>query len=111
MSNRYADTFRFYELLGVLEARVGGKYSLSDCGSKLNWPERGIYFFFEAGELRTKLGNGYRVVRVGTHALRIGEQSTVWDRLSNHRGSVRTGFGNHRGSIFRLLVGVSLANQ
>ena len=29
---------------------------------------------------------------------------------SNHRGS-RSGLGNHRGSNFRLLAGVSLANR
>ena len=34
--------------------------------------------------------------------------SSLWNRLSQHRGSARTGGGNHRGSIFRLLVGAAL---
>ena len=45
-----------------------------------------------------------RVVRVGTHALKSGSKSTLWQRLSQHRGTA-SGGGNHRGSIFRLLVG------
>ena len=41
---------------------------------------------------------------------RYREFLTLWDRLFNHRGS-SIGLGNHRGSIFRLLVGISLANR
>jgi hypothetical protein len=32
----------------------------------------------------------------------------LWNRLSQHRGAGRTEGGNHRGSIFRLLVGTAL---
>ena len=70
-----------------------------------------MVFFYDAGEVRLKSGNGYRVVRVGTQALRKRGTENYLGWLKNHRGSVRTGFGNHRGSIFRLLVGVSLARQ
>ncbi len=74
----------------------------------MDWPRRGLYFFFEAGEMRSGSGEGRRVVRIGTHALTAGSRSTLWGRLSQHRG-VEGGGGNHRGSIFRLLVGVALA--
>jgi hypothetical protein len=74
------------------------------------WPARGVYFFFEPGEQRTASGRGLRVVRVGTHALTAGSKSTLWGRLSQHRGSVKGG-GNHRGSIFRLVVGAALKNR
>jgi hypothetical protein len=57
------------------------------------------------------LGKGPRVVRVGTHAVSSGSQSTLWSRLSTHRGNLKTGGGNHRGSIFRLLIGEALANS
>jgi hypothetical protein len=40
--------------------------------------------------------------RMGTHALRAGGSTTLWGRLSAHRGQLRTGCGNHRSSIFRL---------
>jgi hypothetical protein len=35
----------------------------------------------------------------------------LWNRLSQHRGSVRSGGGNHRGSIFRLIVGAALISR
>ena len=76
----------------------------------MDWPRRGVYFFFEAGETRSGSVGGRRVVRVGTHALTGGSRSTLWGRLSQHRG-VHGGGGNHRGSIFRLLVGVALARR
>ncbi len=48
------------------------------------------------------------MTRVGTHALKQSSRSTLWGRLSQHRGQARNGAGNHRGSIFRLLLGESL---
>ena len=72
------------------------------------WPSRGVYFFGEGDEMRTDSGRGRRVVRVGTHALTTGSKSTLWGRLSQHKGQVKSGGGNHRGSIFRLLVGGAL---
>jgi len=47
-------------------------------------------------------------VRVGTHALKDGSGTGLWTRLSQHRGQTKSGSGNHRGSIFRLIVGASL---
>jgi hypothetical protein len=32
----------------------------------------------------------------------------LWGRLSQHKGSVSSGGGNHRGSIFRLLLGTTI---
>lgn len=64
-----ADLTRFYALLDALEAGVGGAQRLAVCKRGMNWPERGVYFFFEEGEARTGSGSGRRVVRVGTHAL------------------------------------------
>jgi hypothetical protein len=65
-------------------------------------------FFTEAGEDRVDTGPGRRIVRVGTHALKINAKTSLWTRLSKHRGQIRSGGGNHRGSIFRLLVGTAL---
>ena len=107
---RVADTIRFYRLLKRIEAKVGGTRRLRECNGRMDWPRRGLYFFFEAGETRSGSGEGRRVVRIGTHALTAGSGSTLWGRLSQHRGA-EGGGGNHRGSIFRLLVGVALARQ
>lgn len=110
INDRLKDLKRFYALLSHLEDNNGIKLNLGICNGKMNWPKQGIYFFFEDGETRTESGEGYKAVRVGTHALTKGANSTLWNRLSNHRGS-SSGLGNHRGSVFRLLVGISLAKR
>lgn len=108
-ADRVADTVRFYELLSSLAAGLGGCRRLAECSGRMDWPLRGVYFFFEPGESRSLSGTGNRVVRVGTHALTDGSRSTLWQRLSQHRGNARGDGGNHRGSIFRLLVGKAIA--
>jgi hypothetical protein len=77
----------------------------------MSWPKRGVYFFREPGENRTDTGKGPRIVRVGTHALKSGSGTKLWTRLSQHKGQQASGGGNHRGSIFRLIVGASLISR
>lgn len=100
---------RFYDALAELRIVCGGERRLATCDGRLAWPHRGVYFFFEPGETRR---NGEpRVVRVGTHALASRSRTTLWNRLSQHRGTAggsRPGGGNHRGSVFRLHVGQCL---
>lgn len=48
---------------------------------------------------------------MGTHALTENSKSTLWGRLAQHRGSAQGKGGNHRGSIFRLLVGAAIGEQ
>lgn len=110
-STRIADLKRFYDVLGILEKRIGGARMLADCHGRMDWPQRGVYFFREPGENRTETGLGPRIVRVGTHALKAGSKTTLWNRLSQHRGAVQSGGGNHRGSIFRLIVGNALIER
>jgi len=100
----------FYRLISQLEDRMGGPTTLASCDRETLFPARGVYFFFERGETRTGSGTGGRIVRVGTHALKLGAVSTLRGRLAQHRGG-RSGGGNHRGSIFRLLVGDSLLRR
>jgi hypothetical protein len=106
---RLHDLIRFYQLLEALERRLGGRRRLAHCHGRIQWPQRGVYFFMENGENRTDTGGGLRIVRVGTHALTATSQTTLWKRLSQHKGQEGSGGGNHRGSIFRLLVGSTLA--
>lgn len=105
---RLEDVKRFYSLLTCLEERLGGAASLAECTGRLPWPKRGVYFFMEPEEFRTESGSGLRVVRVGTHALKQGSGTTLWKRLSQHKGQLRSGGGNHRASVFRQLVGTAL---
>ena len=109
--SRVDDLARFYRALERLEPAVGGMRSLSGCDGSMQWPVRGVYFFFETGEGRSHSGSGLRVVRVGTHAVSSGARTTLWKRLSQHRGVMSTGSGNHRGSVFRLLVGTALMER
>jgi len=109
--SRLEDIEKFYELMDMLENKVGEKQLLHQCNGKMNWPERGMYFFFEPGEQRTSSGNGCRVVRIGTHAVSARSKTTLWKRLLQHKGCSKTGGGNHRGSVFRKIVGLSLINK
>ena len=102
---------RFYCLLSTLEEQLGGTRQLSDCTGRIPWPNRGVYFFQASGENRSDSGTGPRVVRVGTHALKGGSRTTLWNRLSQHKGYLTSGGGNHRGSIFRLMVGTALIDR
>ncbi len=108
--NRLSDIVHFYTILDRLEKHQCGKKTLASCNGRMNWPRRGVYFFFENGEFRTDTGTGDRVVRVGTHAVRTGSRTTLWRRLAQHRGTL-SGGGHHRGSIFRSLIGDSAARQ
>jgi hypothetical protein len=105
--SRLSDLVRFYALLDKLKHRIGGTRTLAALDKFPDWPARGVYFFFEPLEVRKESGDGQRVVRVGTHALTAGSRSTLRQRLRQHRGQA-SGLGNHRGSIFRLLVGEAL---
>jgi hypothetical protein len=111
LSRRLDHLIRFYRILDSLERRIGGRRLLAECDGRMAWPQRGVYFFMEGGERRTHTGEGLRIVRVGTHALKTRSQTTLWQRLSQHRGQQASGGGNHRGSIFRLLVGSTLVKQ
>jgi hypothetical protein len=110
MPRRLEDLVRFYGILEALERQIGGRRLLADCRGRIDWPQRGVYLFMEEGEGRTDTGEGLRIVRVGTHALTAKSRTTLWNRLSQHKGQEKSGGGNHRGSIFRPLVGSTLVN-
>jgi len=111
MRDQIQDLVEFYEILDLLEIKVGGARKLKDCDGRMNWPTRGVYFFMEDGEVREGSGKGFRITRVGTHALKTNSKTNIWSRLSQHRGTVRSGGGNHRGSIFRLIVGTAIMEK
>ncbi len=108
--SRLQDLVRLYELLDGLEARGRGPRRLGDCTARSGWPNRGVYFFFEDGEVRSDTGAGLRVVRVGTHGLTVRSKETLWNRLRAHRGT-SAGGGSHRASVFRRLVGEAITTR
>lgn len=102
------DTYRrFNELIRQLAMLPGQGTQLGDISAAHRLPRRGVYFFFENGEVTESAAGQPRVVRVGTHAVSNGSRSTLSQRLRAHRGT-RVGGGNHRGSIFRLHLGHAL---
>jgi hypothetical protein len=84
--NRLVDVVRFYALLDRLERRLGGMRTLATFKEHRDWPDRGLYLFFEPSEVRQESGMGFRVVRIGTHAITVGSNSTLRQRLRQHRG-------------------------
>lgn len=111
--SRASDLDRLYDLLDRLEATVSGKRRLADCTGHMDWPERGVYFFFANEESRDATDQ-LRVTRVGTHAVSAGSETSLWNRLRTHRGANRgsyEGGGNHRGSVFRKHVGRAMVER
>jgi len=110
-NSRLSDIKRFYSIIDLLENKNSEKKLLSNSDGRQQWPQRGVYFFFEYNQVRTDSGIGLRVTRIGTHALKDGSKTTLWKRLAQHKGKVKNNGGNHRGSIFRLLTGTALIKQ
>lgn len=102
---RHDRALDLYELVGGMGLRYGFR-RLGACNGRLDWPQRGVYFFVDPAEPGPSAEVPGRVVRVGTHALKTGSKTTLWRRLSQHRGR-GNGSGNHRGSVFRKHVGGS----
>lgn len=101
---------RLYLLFDDLERQVGGMQRLGDCDGYMDWPDRGVYFFFANDEFRAN-GGQRRLTRVGTHAVSDGSGTSLWNRLRTHRGALSGTYedgGNHRGSVFRERVGEAL---
>ena len=57
-----ADTLRFRALLARIRERTGGYRILATCDSRMNYPRRSRYLFFEDGEgpKRTRLRTSRR---------------------------------------------------
>ncbi|WP_369682185.1 hypothetical protein [Haladaptatus sp. AB618] len=110
---REDDIGRFYSLLSRLEDRVGGKQILENCTGYMDWPDRGVYFFYASDEA-CETTDCLRITRIGTHAVSEGSSTSLWDRLRTHRGAVSGTYengGNHRGSVFRKRIGEAIIDR
>jgi len=104
---------QLYALFETLERRVGGMQRLADCDGYMDWPDRGVYFFFAPDQHRES-SDQLRLTRVGTHAISAGSSTSLWDRLRTHRGALSGTYedgGNHRGAVFRKRVGEALIER
>jgi len=107
MNDRISNLKYFYDLMDLLSKKIGGAHTLREPHILKSLPLNGVYFFMEDGEVRSHTGSGNRIVRIGTHGLVLNTKSTLASRLAQHRGNKNSLSGNHRSSIFRLLVGTS----
>lgn len=107
-NQRLLDLKRFYSIMESLEKKNISKRLLLNSNGRQKWHKRGVYFFFESNQRRSDSGNGFRITRVGTHGLKYDSKTTLWNRLYQHKGIVKNGGGDHRSSIFRLLVGTAI---
>ncbi len=79
------DLSRFYKLLDRLRDH-GFERRLNDAHGYMQWPECGVYFFFDDSEKRQD-NETPRIVRVGTHALNNNARTNLWKRLRQHKGT------------------------
>jgi len=111
-SSRPTKLQQFYRELERLQDSTDGPYYLSDVDGSLDWPDRGIYVFFDPqSDLEHQSPDQWYISRVGTVGDCKGSKSTLWERLRAHRGTTSGSYadgGNHRGSIFRQHIGRSI---
>ena len=100
---------RFYARLADCIQNYG-LFTLGEVDGRHPWPKQGVYLFFDTNEPTPYPGLPGRIVRVGSHGVAENTNSTLWSRLKQHQGSLTSGGGNNRGSIFRRHVGVSLGD-
>jgi hypothetical protein len=103
--SRLDDVKKFYQIMSKLEKKIGGKKQFGKLSDFENLPEKGIYFLFEKGELRSTSGRGLRIVRVGAQAIMPFSRSSMQNRLLSHRGNDEDLGGKHRRSVLRKLIG------
>lgn len=96
--SRRDDITQFYRLLDQLDEKVGGKQQLGDCDGYMNWPDRGVYFFFATDEQRSDTDQ-LRLTRVGTHAVSENSGTSLWNRLRTHRGALSGSYEGGEGVI------------
>lgn len=95
-----------YRLVGELGARHGLR-SFGTCNGHQSWPAAGVYFFLEPDEPTEFESEAGRIVHIGTHAVKAGANTTIWDRLYQIKGNA-DGAGNHRRAVLRHHVGHAL---
>ncbi len=116
------DVNMFYELLEELKVKCEKQFRVAQWsdltlgkinGRHANWKNvrKGLYLFLDNQERRSDSKN-HRIVRIGTHAIQsLDAKSTLWGRLKQHKGVDKNNGGNHRSSIFRLLIGEALSKR
>lgn len=98
-----SDLYAFNSIMRTVWKFQDGGRKIGASTGAMSWPNRGVYFILDP-QRQTARSKMPRIVRVGTHAVSAGSKTSLWNRLSTHRGTI-AGTGSHRSSIFRSHVG------
>ncbi|SDG14051.1 hypothetical protein SAMN05216218_11625 [Halorientalis regularis] len=80
---------QLYQTLADLREQTHGPYYLDDVDGTLDWPDRGVYFFFlPNSELGRMSPADWRLSRIGNVGVSEGSSNTLWNRLRQNRGNV-----------------------
>jgi hypothetical protein len=96
----------FYLLLDRLEKNIGGTRTLAACSDRMGWPS--VASISSANPASTHGNRRRAAYRPCGHPRIEGSYAQNTLESVNHKGTVKTGAGNHRSSIFRLIVGTAL---
>lgn len=114
-SSRPEPLRQLYSTLSELNQQIDGPYYLEECTGDMDFPERGVYFFFSQDcDLRHGAPATWSLTRIGTIGVSEGSSATLWGRLRQHRGNTGgeyAGGGNARGSVMRKHVGRALIER
>jgi hypothetical protein len=106
---------QLYSALATLKDQIDGPYYLDECTGSMDFPDRGVYFFFAPGsDLAHSSSSTWHLTRIGTVGVADGSSASLWGRLRQHRGNTRgeyAGGGNARGSVFRKHVGRAIIER
>jgi hypothetical protein len=102
---------KLYILVEQLKTILGGPFSLSDPTLSEKCPKQGVYFLFEPTEFLRTNPPLNRIVHIGTQGTTVHTQKTLWSKISQHRGMLETGAGNHRMSSVRMHIGMALIKK
>jgi len=111
---RQQDLDRLYPVLDSLAQRVGGPRKRKNCTDYMDWPDRGVYFSSNRGNVANRPTS--HASRGWARTRSAGSGTTLWDRLKQHYGAGSASSdhphgGTHRGSVYRKRVGEAIIEK
>jgi len=102
---------KLYDYLFELADKTEQPRLLKECKKRGKyWPDKGVYFILDSSESSKTSGKNPKIVRIGTHQVRVNSKSTLWGRIKAHKGTNNED-GYHRSSVFRIHVGNAIIKK
>ena len=105
---RITDLRQFYSLLSALPESLGGRADLRHVLDKCPGQIVASTYSWSLARTVPTVAAGHELSALAPMRSTKAPERELWTRFSQHRGPTNTGAGNHRCSIFRLLVGTAL---